>query len=352
MWARKLMDYIGDISQVGGIKRYTFLSGKAKGVEAYDINNGKGLQYTVVADRGLDIYNLSYKCTPIAFISKTGIVSPFLYNERGDEWLRSFTGGFLTTCGLSQVGDPCVFEGKENGLHGYYSNLPAEDVCVFSDWINDSYVMKISGKIRQAKVQFENLVLRRTIETNLGDDELVLTDLVRNEGFEEVPFMILYHMNFGYPFLNPQSEIVIPSRGITGWDKHSEMNTHKYREITEPDSSAAELTYYHDLYCDKDGYTKFMITDNTDDPHIAVVIKYNKNVLHNLTQWKYLRKNDYVMALEPCNNLVKGVEYEYKHGNIKYLKPGEEVAINIYARFLDSRKEILSEKNSILELNN
>jgi hypothetical protein len=36
---RNFFDYIGDISQVGGIKRYVFNSGKAKGVEAFDINN-------------------------------------------------------------------------------------------------------------------------------------------------------------------------------------------------------------------------------------------------------------------------------------------------------------------------
>ena len=70
MISRKFMDYIGDISQIGGIKRYMFTSGKAKGVEAYDVNNGNGLLYTVIADRGLDIYHLSFKGIPISFISK------------------------------------------------------------------------------------------------------------------------------------------------------------------------------------------------------------------------------------------------------------------------------------------
>lgn len=181
-FTRQLSDYIGDISQVGGIKRYVLLSGKAKGVEAADINNGNGLLYSVVPDRGLDIYHLSYKGIPISFLSKTGIVSPAYYNGRGYEWLRSFGGGFLTTCGLTQAGEPCSYNGNEYGLHGYYSNIPADNVSIAADWVDDSYVMRLSGHIRQSKVQNENLVLKRVIETKLGVDEINIGDIIINEG--------------------------------------------------------------------------------------------------------------------------------------------------------------------------
>lgn len=347
MFTRQLADYIGDISQVGGVKRYVLNSGKAKGVEAVDVNNGSGLVYTVVPDRGMDIYHLNYKGIPVSFISKTGIVSPCFYNDRGFEWLRSFTGGFLTTCGLTQVGDPCIYNGNEYGLHGNCSNIPADNVSVLADWIDDSYVMRISGHVRQTKVLFENLTLKRTIETRFGVDEISMEDVIVNEGDRKEPFMILYHMNFGYPFLNPETDLIIPSRKVYGWDELSDKNIDKHLKISEPDSNSPELTWYHDMHCDQDGMAGFMVTNSKQNPDIGIVVRYNGNILDNLVQWRYLHKKDYVMALEPCNNKVKGVEYESKQGNLKFIEPGESIKILLDFKFLSSYTEIENEKRNM-----
>ena len=51
---------MGDISQIGGVKRYQMLEGKAKGVEAVDVDDGQGLRYTVLVDRGMDLGRLVY----------------------------------------------------------------------------------------------------------------------------------------------------------------------------------------------------------------------------------------------------------------------------------------------------
>lgn len=350
MYTRKLMEYIGDITQVGGIKRHTFSSGKAKGVEALEVNNGNGLQFTVLPDRGLDIANLNFKGISVSFISKTGIVAPGFYNNKDDEWLRSFTGGFLTTCGLTQVGDPCEYNGNAYGLHGPYSNIPAEHVSIVSQWEEEQYNMRISGEVRQAKVQFENLVLRRSISTILGRNEILIEDEITNEGWRIEPFMILYHMNFGYPFLNPDTDIIIPSSKVSGWDELSEDNIHKCLEITEPEENSPELTYYHDVHCNAEKQTKFMLINNTFKPEIAVVVEYNKEVLNNLTQWKYLRKGEYVMALEPCNNLVKGLAYESSRGNLKYIQPGETVKISMKAKFINTMHEMEKERREITQI--
>lgn len=182
MIQKKHFDYVGDIAQIGGMKRYQLMSGKAKGVEAIDVDNGSGLLFTVLPDRGMDIQRLSFKGIPVSFLSKTGIDAPTYFDDRGDEWLRSFAGGFLTTCGLTQVGEPCTQNGHDLGLHGSVSNTPAENVNLFSDWVVDSYTLHITGQIRQAKVQFENLLLKRSITTVLGEDEVILEDEIINQG--------------------------------------------------------------------------------------------------------------------------------------------------------------------------
>jgi hypothetical protein len=347
---RKVMDYIGDISQIGGVKRYCFTEGRAKGMEALDVNNGSGLLFTVLPDRGMDIGHLSYKGMPVSFVSKAGIVAPWYYDGRGYEWLRSFTGGFLTTCGLTQAGDPCSFEGADQGLHGMVSNLPADGVNVFSDWIDATYRLKITGQVRQAKVQFENLLMKRTIETALGKDEITLTDEITNEGDRAEPFMLLYHINFGYPFLSPDCEIVLPAKKTTGWDDLSQKNADLCRSVSEPAPEPYEMTWYHELARDGDGRAGFMVANRKRAPDIAVAVTYNADVLDVFAQWRFLHKKDYVMSFEPCNNQVKGVEHERANGSLKYIRPGETVKTNLRFVFLHDPANIEGCMNRMNEL--
>lgn len=348
MFGRKLMDYVGDIGQFGGIKKYVYASGRAKGVEAYDVDNGSGLDFTVLADRGLDIGRLRFRGMPVSFLSKTGVVSPYLFSGREYEWLRSFTGGFLTTCGFTQVGDPCRYEGREHGLHGLASNLPAEDVCASADWQDDRYVMRISGKVRQAAVLSEHLVLRRTLETAMGEDRLSVRDTVTNEGNETSPFMILYHINFGYPLLNPQTDVVLPTLSVLPWDDASAQQADRCLAVGEPARGVPELTYDHDMRADSRGRTRFLVADSRSAPEIAVVVEYDKPVLDNLTQWKYLRPGEYVMALEPSNNHVRGVAEEAARGTLKHLEPGQSVSIELDVRFLHGAEAIALARTRVL----
>ena len=88
--------------------------------------------------------------------------------------------------------------------------------------------MNISGEIRQAKVQLENILLKRSLKSFLGEDEIIL------EGSRREPIMLLYHFNFGYPFLNKDCELIIPTKTILGLDKFSELNKSVYNEVYEP----------------------------------------------------------------------------------------------------------------------
>ncbi|MCK9618592.1 MAG: aldose 1-epimerase family protein, partial [Lentimicrobiaceae bacterium] len=76
---RELLKYVGDFSQLFGIKGYTLTGGKANGVKAFDVKNGSGLEFTVLADRCLDIAGLSFKGINCSYITKNGIVAPEYY---------------------------------------------------------------------------------------------------------------------------------------------------------------------------------------------------------------------------------------------------------------------------------
>jgi len=84
-----MLSYVGDVSQLLGIKEYILVDGKAKGVRAYDVKNGSGLEFTILADRCLDIAGLSFKGNNCSYIAKAGVVAPEYYDERSDLVLRS-----------------------------------------------------------------------------------------------------------------------------------------------------------------------------------------------------------------------------------------------------------------------
>ena len=56
--------------------------------------------------------------------------------------------------------------------------------------------------MREARVFGPRLTLRRRITSALGSTKTTIEDTVENAGFGEEPFMLLYHVNAGYPVLD------------------------------------------------------------------------------------------------------------------------------------------------------
>ncbi len=77
-------------------------------------------------------------------------------------------------------------------------------------WDGDECCLECRGVMRQSRLFGENLVLTRRISAWLGESSLQIEDTVRNEGWEPAPFMILYHINVGFPVLDEGSRLIVP----------------------------------------------------------------------------------------------------------------------------------------------
>ena len=300
-----LMKHIGSIEQIGGIKDITYNSGRAKGVRAIEINTGN-IRFTVLPDRGMDIAQTFYKNTSVSWISKTGVVSPVYYEKDGTNFLRGFFGGLVTTCGLKNIGRPY----GEMGLHGRISNIPAENISISSEWIQDDYVMTVSGEMRECTVDGENLVLKRTIQTKLFSNEFTLTDTVINEGFSTEKIALCYHCNFGYPLVCEGAKIVnVPS---------------EYSHIPGPAHGIEED-------CIDVKYKEDTVTVGIENDKIGAYITYNTKSLPDFLIWKMPGESDYVIGLEPRTTSDGGIDIEK---NI-LLKPFEELNTELKFSFCD-----------------
>lgn len=337
---QELMNRVGRISQIASVKKVEYADGNEKGVEAYLLKTGSGFSFTALASRGMDISSADWQGKSLAFLSSTGEIAPEFYEPKGLGWLRGFYGGLLVTCGLTQVGFPSVDQGEELGLHGRYSYLPASNVSYGGEWEGDDYVMWVQGKVRQAVIFGENVVLTRRISTRLGEDRLWIEDTVENEGFEPQPHMILYHINGGFPAVDAGSVLVSPTISAEPRDTESEKERELYHKFAEPTPGFVERVYYHQMAAEPDGTVITALVNRNIHGGFGFYVKYNQNQLPRFTEWKMMGAGTYVVGMEPANCRVEGRAQERAAGRLQMIEPGETRRYELELGVLTSEEAI------------
>ena len=306
-----MLEYLGNTSQLYGIEEHRLVGGKGDGLRLLEVNNGKGLMFTVSADRCGDISRLFYKGVNIGFFSPCGYVSPSYYDNKGAGFLKSFTAGFFTTCGLTAVGSPCNDGGEDLPLHGTISNIPAENVS----WSDDG-VLKIKLIIRDAVLFSHKLLLTREYECSLTENQIIIHDCVENIGEEDCPYMILYHFNMGYPLLTENTQLTIPFSKILPRNERAAEGIDNAMNMEKPQKGFVEQCYYYDV---TDGVIKIY----NPDLNISMTMMYDKNELPYFTEWKMMGSSEYVLGLEPGDCTQDGRDVMRKNETLRFLKPSE-----------------------------
>ena len=319
--------YVGHMAQIAPVKSYVFTEGREKGCHAYDVSTGAGLRFTVLADRCLDLYTMDYAGKGVAYITKSGVAASQYFDPHGYEWLRSFGGGVLTTCGLMQAGPPEKVGIWDMGLHGRISNTPAFDVCCQSSWKGNEYETVIKGSMREAVLYEENLVLHRTISSVAGKNVVNITDIVENQGVQVTPYMLIYHMNFGYPLISEDTRLTIPSSSVKARDEASECHIENWMKIPPPDANEGTALFFHDMQCDENGKVRLELYNVR--MKYGVYIEYNKLQLPCFSQWKNISPQDYVIGLEPGTCFPTGRKENQLNDILKYLEPNQMAQIEL-----------------------
>lgn len=198
---------MGHMAQLAGVRTGEIADGRARGMRVADVYTGSGFRFQVLLDRALDLSAVELAGRSLAW-SHPALGGAELYEPEGTEWVRTFKGGLLTTCGLTFFGQPERDGDEDVGLYRRISHQRGEKIQVMEEWQGEEYVLAVQGQVRQPALFAENLLLTRRISTLLGADPLVVEDRVRNDGYRPTPHMILYHCNFGFPVMSPESELL------------------------------------------------------------------------------------------------------------------------------------------------
>lgn len=288
-----LRERIGSLGQVVRVDSFIEAEGSARGARRLRLVNGGGLELEVHPDRAMDLGQLTVDGVPIAWMSPAGTVAPGLREPDGLGWLRTFGGGLLATCGLDTFGPPSTDGGVELGMHGRIGAQPA--VVTRMEATPDG--VTVEGTIRQARAFGENLVLRRSITSAAGSDTIVLEDTVTNESFDESPHMVLYHVNLGWPLLDDDTVIDIPSTAVTPRDADAKPGLAAWRTAGPPAPGYREQVFRHDV----EAMAHVRLRVSNARLGLEFSLGFSGLQLPHVYQWKMMEQGNYVLGVEPAN---------------------------------------------------
>ena len=344
MTSQHWKDKISNAAQLGGIETAVLDNGHGRGTRIAWINTGTGLRYKIVIDRAMDIADAFFNAHSLAWISHAGIIAAQPSSNRGLEWLRTFGGGLLTTCGLDHVGGPESDQYGERGLHGLISNSSAEIVSIIQpDPVAGKMDMSITGIIKQTRMAGPSLELKRIISGTLGKAAIEIHDEVLNRGNTPAPHMILYHFNFGWPLVDEGTEIIW--KGEWQPREHSSKNKifkegNDFRTCVAPmdeHAGGGEEAVFINATADEAGNC----TCGLYNPNLGILLslRFKKEQLPWLTNWQHWAKGEYVTGLEPGTNPPIGQARAREEQQLIMLAPGESKTYQLKLEVFDNPKK-------------
>ncbi len=171
------------------------------------------LRVVVCPDKGCDVLELTHKPadTEILYQSPWGLGSSHDHHMAapGGPFRDRFAGGWFLM--LPNGPEPCSHKGAEFGHHGEASQL-AWSVAVTDDRPER---IEIVFRVRLRRMP---LWVERRLSLERGDDRLIITETIGNEGAEELDVLWGHHPCLGEPFLDADCRIHLPDGTEIGLD--------------------------------------------------------------------------------------------------------------------------------------
>jgi hypothetical protein len=328
-----LLRRLGGIEQLTGINRLTYTGGRRDGIRAFEVYNTAGLHFNVLESRCLDIFNLWYKGTPLAFVSKPGMVAAPFTDLHGVNYLRSIGGGMLYTCGLTNVGDPFIEDRVDDIFHGRIRFIPAENCGSYAGIEGDEYRLRVSGEMRDASLFYEHLVLKREISTTMDSKSIVVQDILDNRGVTEQEYMIMYHLNCGYPVVDENCTLFIPSAGVKPMNPSAEKLIDQWDKVFAPSDTISDDIFVHSLFHDPEGLVHTALYN--EKIGLGISYSFEFSAMEYIVEWRCGKSTDYCMGLFPANNHCAGRKFERENKTIKHIKPFEQKKLGVTITIID-----------------
>ena len=316
--------YIGIPSQLCTLRRVTVNEGKAKGTEIIEVRTAGGLELDVLPDAGLDIGQCRYRGINMSWMSKNGYDSPAAISPYETEFVNTFPGGLLYTCGLRSAGPANRDNGEWHPLHGRYHSLAAEQVC--AETAGDEIIIK--GVIRETALFAHALEVKRRIRIPVFGASVTVEDTVTNLTPRDVEIMQIYHCNFGYPLLSEKARLNLPEeRETIPRTEFAKTGLGRECQFDAPIDSEEERVFFQKMK------REFWARLENPELNVRMTISWSGDTLPILSQWRSMASGDYVLGLEPTNCYIMGRHDERENGTLPVLKAWDSITNTVEIQF-------------------
>jgi hypothetical protein len=343
------------------VSKRTLHGGLSDGVDVVEVHNG-ALGFTVLPTRGMGLWKGNYRGLALGWDSPVrGPVHPAFVNalDRGGlGWLYGFDE-WIVRCGLESNGPPgedVVIDNNGNPrsvpitLHGKIANLPAHFVEV-SIGTEPPYEISVTGHVDESGMFCPQLELRSTIRTRAGSNQLTISDEVVNRQGTAAELELLYHCNFGPPFLEGGSQLVVPMREVAPRDARAVEGMDHFDSYLPPTAGYIEQVYWYDLADDPASHATLAMLRNSAADR-AVVLRFDKRQLPCFAQWKNTAAgaDGYVTGLEPGTNFPNLKRFEREKGRVVVIPTGKSHRCELTIEICDGRPAVQAVEREVARL--
>jgi hypothetical protein len=246
---------------------------------------------------------------PLDWRSPVGETAPV-----ANDWMLSFGGGLMVTCGLRNVGVPS----EGHGQHGDFTFQKAVVEAV--ERSGDAII--VQGRIAEVAALGHHLEVERTWRTYAGQGLVQLEDVVTNRGRETEPALQLYHVNLGAPLWAEGAELVLDARATHPRDADAEPYADSWNRAPGIVPGAAERVFEHEVAPGADGWCSATVRN----PRLGLEleVRWDAATMPRMWQWVHPAPGLGVLGLEPANCSVLGVAHDRTAGRLPELAAGEE----------------------------
>lgn len=335
--------------------------GLSEGVDVVWLDNGC-TRLAILPTRGMGIWKGRVDGVPLQWKSPVERpVNPMFVDQMrrgGIGWLDGFNE-ILCRCGLGWNGAPGTDVIKDESgavvseqflpLHGRIANLSAHRVHV--DVADDGRI-SVTGIVDEASLFGGKLRLTSTLSTYPGSNTFEIEDTVTNLASSNAEVEMLYHCNFGEPFLGDGSTFHLAVEEVAPRDPRAAEDLDTWTTYLGPTPGYAEQCYLTKPIADETGRALAVLADA--DRSKSVAIRFETSTLPFFTLWKNTQAaaDGYCTGLEPGTGFPNLRSFEREQNRVVELGAEESVTLNLaisVATDEASTKSLIDEVASLQE---
>jgi hypothetical protein len=331
----------------GFCRKTTLHGGPQEGVEVIEISNGF-VSIRVCPTRGMGILDGRFRSHRIGWDSPIKeIVHPQYIHllEMGGRGCHYGFNEFMNRCGIEwsgAMGEDVIVDNMGNKnkiflpLHGKVGWLPASRVVLTAEGGR----LTLEGDIHEKIIFGVNYRLRTRIELQKDGPEIKIRDTLHNLGEVEGEYEMLYHTNFGPPFLEKGAKFYGTYDRIVPRNEFSQAGLESFGTLPGPTPGFIEQVFFLLGRPDANGLSHNLLVNRSGT--IAARVSYKTATLPFSAIWVRCagEREGYVIGFNQVSDLPNPRRIEREEGRLSTIGAGDSHDFEQNVTFYEGEEEV------------